>query len=41
MTIECDLDPEIFNHLMTVVYNGNKFNMKPNVKTFIGEKNDN
>lgn len=41
VTIECDLDPEIFNRLMTVVYNGNKFNMKPNVKTYIGEKNGN
>jgi hypothetical protein len=39
--IECGLNPKIFNHKMTVIYNGNKFNMKPNVKTYVGEKNDN
>jgi hypothetical protein len=33
VTIEYDLDPEIYNHEMTIVYNGKTFNVRPNVKT--------
>lgn len=33
VTIECDLDPEIYNHEMTMIYNGKTFNVRPNVKT--------
>ena len=32
ITVKCDLDPEIYNHEMTVIYNGKLLNIKPNTK---------
>lgn len=35
ITIVCNMDPEIYNKEMTVIYNGKLYNMKPNTKTKI------
>ena len=35
ITILCDLDPEIYDQEMTVVYDGKTYNMKPHVRTKI------
>lgn len=35
ITILCDLDSQIYNQEMTVIYNGKSYNMKPNIRTKI------
>jgi hypothetical protein len=35
ITILCDLDSEIYNQEMTIIYDGKLYNMKPNIRTKI------